>query len=167
MFHPEANMIGTFVYFAANSDASYSGSWSGADLGASGNRFRHLYTAGEAFGLRLENRASDDTPSAQTPGRLWWNSTTTDVMIDTGVAIERVSVRRFQSDTSWNGSDVTKDVTVSSTIVDARTAVWQLKNNSADFENMFVSLKATSASVVRITVNVALPAGSYRLIGIE
>jgi hypothetical protein len=158
--------------FAANSDASFSGSWSGADLGGSGNRFRHVYTAGEFFGLRLENLGADPSPSAQNPGRIYWQTAGVYLGVDDGTNAKRLTQYRFESDTSWNGSDTTKDVTVSSStatapITDARKALWQLKNNSADFETMYVSCKATSASVVRITVNVALPAGSYRLVGIQ
>ena len=153
--------------FAANTDASFSVTWSGADLGGSSNRFRHVYTAGEFFGLRVENIAGDATPATSAIGRLWWNTPSAYLGLDTGVAVKRLSQYRFESDTSWNGSDVTKDVTTSADIPDARKAIWQLKNNSADFEVMPVSLKATSASNVRITVNVALPAGSYRLVGLQ
>lgn len=158
--------------FAANSDASHSGSWSGADLGGSGNRFRHVYTAGEHFGFRLENLGSDPSPAASAAGRAFWQTAGVYIGIDDGTNVKRVTQYRFESDTSWDGLDTTKDVTVSSStdtapITDARKAIWQLKNNSSDFENMYVTCKATSASVVRITVNVALPAGSYRLVGIQ
>ncbi len=157
---------------AAFTDASYSGSWSGADLGGSSNRFRHVYTAGEHFGLRLENLSADPSSAASAAGRLWWQTTAQYIGADDGANLKRLSMHRFESDTSWNGSDVTKDVTVSastawSPVTDARKAVWRLLNNSSDFEVMYVSCKATSATVVRITVNVALPAGSYRLIGIQ
>jgi hypothetical protein len=158
--------------FASNTDASYSGSWSGADLGGSSNRFRHVYTAGEFFGLRLENLGSDPASAASAVGRLWWHTGSQYVGVDDGTNLKRVTMHRFESDTSWDGVDVTKDVTVSSStawspITDARKAHWMLCNNSSDFEIMYVSCKATSASNVRITVNVALPAGSYRLIGIQ
>jgi hypothetical protein len=158
--------------FAAFTDASYSGSWSGADLGGSSNRFRHVYTAGEHFGLRLENLGSDPSPSSQNPGRIYWQTAGVYLGVDDGTNAKRLTQYRFESDTSWNGSDTTKDVTVSAStatapITDARKAIWHLCNNTNDFEVMFVSCKATSATVVRITVNVALPAGSYRLVGIQ
>lgn len=157
---------------AAFTDASFSVTWSGADLGGSSNRFRHVYTAGEHFGLRLENIAGDATPAASAVGRLWFNTTSVYLGVDDGTNAKRLSLHRFESDTSWNGSDLTKDVTVSastgwSPITDARKANWCLLNNSNDFERMYVSVKATSATNVRITVSVALPAGSYRLIGIQ
>jgi hypothetical protein len=149
---------------APNTDASYSGSWSGLDLGASANRYRHVYSAGEFFGLRLENRASDDSSSSQRPGRLWWNTSDQKVRLDTGSAIIDVGASKHLSDTSWNGTDLTKDVTISG--FDARIAQWTFHDNSSDFEKIYCSVKATSSTNVRITTNVALPAGSYRLIGI-
>lgn len=147
-------------------DTSYGGGvWSGTDLGGTANHFRHVYTSGEFFGLRLENLAADPASSSQSPGRLWWNTVSGYVGLDTGSAVQRISLLRFQSDTSWDGSTLVKNVTVSG--IDATQAIWQLKDNSNDFENMYVSLKATSTTNVRITVNVALPAGSYRLVGLQ
>ena len=74
---------------------------------------------------------------------------------------------KFISDLAFNGTDLTKDVDVSSTIIDARNAQIQLLDNVNDFERIYCSLKATSASNVRITTNIALPAGSYRLLVFE
>lgn len=151
----------------ANTDASFSGSWSGTDVGGSSNRFRHVYTAGEFFGLRVENVGALPSSSAQNVGRLVFLTTDTSVYVDTGTTLKKVGGNKFQSDTVWNGSDTTKNVTVSSTIQDARTAIWALHDNTNDFERMYVSIKATSASDVLITVGTPLPAGSYRLIGLE
>lgn len=151
--------------FASFTDASFSGSWAGNDLGGSSNRFRHIYTAGEYFGLRLENRATDDTSSAQKIGRLWWNTTSNDIVADTGTAILRMSCRRSVTDTVWDGSTTVKNVTVSG--IDATNAIWVLKDNTNDYEQMFVSIKATSTTNVRITTNIVLPAATYRLVGLE
>ena len=74
---------------------------------------------------------------------------------------------KFNSDLSFNGTDTTKDVDVSSTITDARNARWILKDNANDFEQLVISIKTTSASNVRITVVPALPSGTYRLLGQE
>ena len=155
--------------FAANTDASYAAGWTGADLGGSSNRFRHVYTAGEFFGLRMENLGADPSPSSENPGRIYWHTGSAYLGVDTGTAVARLSQYRFESDTSWDGIVTTKDVTVTGTNCppDARKAQWQLANNSADYEIMYVSCKATTASNVRITVNVALPAGSYRLVGTQ
>jgi hypothetical protein len=151
----------------AFTDASYSGSWSGADVGGSSNRFRHFYSAGEFFGLRVENVGALPSPSTQNVGRLVYLTTSQDLYIDTGTALKKIDQDKFLSDTSWNGTDTTKVVTVSSQITDARTAIWQLCDNTNDYERIYCSIRATSATEVTITVGTALPAGSYRLIGIE
>lgn len=148
-------------------DASYAAGWSGTDLGSSANTWRHVYTAGEFFGFRLENLGADPGSSVANTGRLFWQTADGAVKVDTGSAIVRVGALTFESDTAWNGADTTKDVTVTTTGMDARKAVWQLKDNANDYELMFVSIKATSATNVRITVNVALPAGTYRLNGVQ
>lgn len=151
------------------SDASYSGSWSGQDVGASGQRIRHVYSAGEFFGFRFQNATSGTLPSASATsvGRAVFATDNNKIYVDTGGSWFATGVAKFSSDTSWNGSDTTKDVTVSSTIADARQAIWQLKDNANDFDVIYCSLKAISATQVRITVSPALPAGSYRLIGVE
>lgn len=147
--------------------ASFSVTWAGTDVGSSSLVFRHVYTAGEHFGLRLENVGALPSPSTQNIGRLVYYTVDGDPYVDTGAAFKRITQNKFQSDTSWNGTDLTKDVTVSANITDARTAQWQFCDNTNDFERIFCSLKPISASVVRITTGSALPAGSYRLIGIE
>ena len=146
-------------------DASYSGSWSGADIGDATHNIRHLYSKGEFFGLRLENLASAPSASAQNIGRLYYNTSDEAVYIDTGTTFKKVGANRYETDTSWNGSDTTKSVTVSG--LDARKALWQLKNNSSDFKIMYVEITSTSSTNVTITNGSALPAGSYRLIGVE
>lgn len=151
--------------FAANSDATFSVTWSGADLGGSSNRFRHHYSAGEFFGLRLENRSSDDASAASATGRLWWNTTSAYIALDNGATIQRVSLYRYQTDTSWDGSTTVKNVTVSG--IDAQQALWQLKDNTNNYEIMQVKVEATTTTNVRITVNIALAAGSYRLTGLQ
>jgi hypothetical protein len=153
--------------FRAFTDASYSGGWSGADLGGASNRFRHFYSAGEFFGLRLENVGALPSPSTQNIGRLVYLTTTKDVYVDIGTSLKKIDQDKFLSDTSWNGTDTTKDVDVSSEISDARRAIWALHDNTNDYDRIYCSIKATSATNVRITVGTALPAGSYRLIGIE
>ena len=150
-------------------NASYSGGWSGTDLGDATHYFRDIYTKGEARGLRIENftTAGLPSPSGQNVGRLVFDTDVNKVYVDTGTALIPAGVSKFISDTSWNGSDTTKDVTVSSTINDAREAMWALHDNADDFDRIYCSIKAISATQVRITVSPALPAGSYRLIGLE
>lgn len=73
----------------------------------------------------------------------------------------------YESDLSFNGSDTTKNVDVSSTITDARKAQIQLLDNANDYERIYCKLLATSATNVRVTTNIALPSGSYKLLVFE
>lgn len=150
-------------------DASYSGGWLGTDLGGASNYFRDLYMKGEARGFRLENFTSITLPaaSAQNIGRLVWSTDNNKIYADIGGSWIVAGVSKFISDTVWNGSDVTKDVVVSANIQDARNAIWAIHDNSNDFERIYCVIKAISATTVRIEVSPALPAGSYRLIGLE
>ena len=148
--------------------ATFSGSWSGLDLGSSAKSYRDVYTKGQFFGLRVENYTLATIPasSAQNPGRLTYATDTAKLYVDTGAAQTIISYSKFQQDTSWNGTDTVKNVTISG-LVDARTAQWQFLDNANNYEEIFAKIEKTSTTNVRITVNVALPAGSYRLIGIE
>jgi hypothetical protein len=137
------------------------------DFGAVAQRVKDIYMSGEAIGLRVENVGAVPTPSVQSVGRLVYLTTTNDVYVDTGTALKKIDQDKFVSDTVWNGSDTTKDVDVSSEITDARRSIWALHDNTNDYDRIYCSIKATSATNVRITVGTALPAGSYRLIGIE
>lgn len=150
-------------------NASYSGGWSGTDIGGSSFFFRDLYMRGEAKNFRFENFTEGTLPasSGQNIGRVMYATDSTKAYVDTGTAIKPLGVSKFLSDTTWNGTDTTKDVTVSSDIQDAREAIWALHDNTNDFDRIYCSIKAISATQVRITVSPALPAGSYRLIGIE
>jgi len=153
--------------FVPFTDASYSGGWSGTDLGDSTLNFRNVYSKGEFFGFRPENVTSLPANNTQNIGRQLFNTTDNKLYIDTGASWTTAgsSTEKFSSDTVWNGTDTTKDVTVSASITDARTALWQLCDNANDFERIYTNLRAISATQVRITVSPALPAGSYRLIG--
>ena len=145
-------------------DAVYSSSWSGTDLGTSLFRWNDVYSVGEFKGFRFESVDILPASSSQKIGRAYYNTADKNLYLDTGTEIKQVGGSRVYYDTVWNGSDLTKDVTVSS--IDARLAIWQLKDNINDFECMYVSIKATSATNVRITVGSPLPAGTYRLVGV-
>jgi hypothetical protein len=155
--------------FAPFTNASYSGSWSGIDLGTSSLYFRDLYTKGELKGARLENFTAGTLPSAsaQNTGRVVYTTDTKKIYVDTGTAFQVAGVAKFVSDTSWDGIITLLNVDVSASIQDARNSVWQLRDNANNFEIMYVTILATTASNVRITTNIPLPAGSYRLIGLE
>lgn len=145
-------------------NASYSLGWSGIDLGHSSFKWNDIYTAGEFKGLRLENLGSMPASSVQRIGRLIFLTTDNNVYIDTGTELKQVGGARFFVDTSWNGSEVLKNVTVSGT--DARLAIWQLKDNTNDFNVVYCEIKATTATNVMIVVGSPLPAGTYRLVGV-
>jgi len=87
--------------------------------------------------------------------------------VDVGTSFKVLGVSKFVADQAFDGVVTLKDVNVSAEITDARNAQWQLRDNANDFEILYVTIKATSASNVRIQTNVPLPAGSYRLIGSE
>jgi hypothetical protein len=149
-------------------DAAFSVTWSGTDLGSSSFRWNNFYMAGEAKGLRIENFAVGSLPafSAQKIGRLYWTTDTTKLYADTGSAVIAVSATRSITDTSWDGSTVTKSVTITG-MADVRNAIWQLKDNTNNYEVIYCAITHTGAANVTITVGTALPAGTYRLIGIE
>ena len=150
-------------------DASFSAGWAGTDLGDSTHYYRDLYSKGEHFGLRLENVTSGTLPSssAQNTGRLLWATDTNKAYVDTGLALKVLGVAKFSADQAFDGIINVKNVDVSSEIQDARQAQWQLLDNANDFEILYVTIKMTSASNVRIETSIPLPVGSYRLIGIE
>jgi len=150
-------------------NASFSGSWSGTDIGGSSNYIKDVYTKGEFKGFRFENYTSGTLPSASAAnrGRAVFATDNNKIYLDSGGSWIVAGVSKFISDTSWNGTDTTKDIVVSSTITDARNALWQLCDNSNDFERVYCVIKAISATTVRVEVTPALPAGSWRLIGIE
>jgi hypothetical protein len=150
-------------------DASFAVTWSGTDLGGASNYLRDVYSRGEFRGLRFENFTSGTLPtaSAQNIGRVVWATDNNKAYVDTGSAFQVLGVSKYIGDTVWNGTDTTKDIDVSANIQDARNAIWALHDNTSDFERIYTNIKTISATTVRITVSPALPAGSYRLIGIE
>ena len=150
-------------------NASFSGSWSGIDLGTSSLNFRDLYTKGELKGARVENFTDAGLPaaSAQNIGRLAYATDTKKLYVDNGTSLQTAGVAKFVSDTVWDGIITLLNTDVSASIQDARNAAWQLRDNANNFEIMYVSILATSASNVRVTTNTPLPSGSYRLIGLE
>lgn len=155
--------------FRPETDATFSGGWQGNDLGLDSFRFRNLYLRGEAFGFRPENVTSGTLPAsnANNAGRLVFATDNNKLYVDTGTSFIVAGVSKFIQDVAFNGSETLKNIDVSSTIVDARNAIIQLLDNSNDFERIIATIKATSASNVRIETNIALPAGSYRLIVME
>lgn len=103
----------------------------------------------------------------QNRGRIVWATDENRAYVDVGTEFRVLGVGKFLGDQVFDGVQLVKDVDVSSGITDARTAQWQLMDNANNFEIMQVTLTVTSATNVRITTNIPLPASSYRLIGIE
>jgi hypothetical protein len=151
-------------------NASYSAGWLGTDIGSPTNNIRHIHSKGEAKGFRFENYTVGTLPasSATSRGRAAFTTDTNRVYVDTGSAWVVVGgINKFISDVSFDGVQTVANVDVSSKITDARNATFDLLDNSNNFQKMYVTLEATSASNVRITTNLPLAAGSYRLIGLE
>jgi hypothetical protein len=156
-------------HFKPFTNATYSSGWVGTDLGGTANYFRDVYSKGEFKGFRFENYTFATLPanSPNNLGRAVYTTDTKKILVDDGSSWLPAGVGKFQSDTSWDGVIVTLDVNVSASIQDARTAIWALHDNSNDFDRIYCSIKTISATTVRITVGSPLPAGSYRLIGLE
>ncbi len=167
--HATKGSVLTKDNFTPFTNASFSGSWSGADLGDATHYFRDLYTKGELKGARLENFTFAGLPSAsaQNIGRVVFATDLNKAYVDTGTSFKVLGVSKFVADQAFDGIITLLNVNVSADITDARNAVWQLRDNANNFEIMNVTILTTSASNVRITTNVPLPAGSYRLIGVE
>ena len=155
--------------FLPFTDASYSSGWNGTDLGNGTHYFRDLYTKGELKGARVENYLSGGLPSssANNVGRIIYTTDTKKLYVDDGTAFRVAGVGKYINDEVFNGVELTKTIDVSSQIQDARTAIIQLLDNANNFERIYCKLEAISATQVRITTNIALPAGSYRLIVME
>lgn len=155
--------------FIPFTDATFAVTWQGTDLGGSSNYFRDMYTKGEHKNFRTDSFTFATLPasSATAVGRQTWVTDRFNVYADTGSAWKQVGVNRFISDLAFDGVVTVVNTTVSASIVDARNAIIQLLDNTNDFERIFCSITATSASNVRVTTNLPLPAGSYRLVVLE
>lgn len=166
---PGTGLILSRHNFMPETNASFSGTWSGTDLGDSTHYWRDVYTKGEFFGFRLENVTSGTLPSAsaQNVGRLVFATDNDKAYVDVGTSYKVLGVSKFVSDVAFDGVQLTADINVSSDISDARNANYILLDNANNFEKLYVTIKATSASNVRVETSIPLPAGSYRLIVIE
>jgi hypothetical protein len=155
--------------FIPFTDASFTTSWQGTDLGDATHFFRDIYSKGEHKNLRAENFTSSTLPgaSANNIGRIAYATDNEKLYVDVGGQWKVAGIGKFIGDQVFNGVDLTKTIDVSSNIQDARNCQIQLLDNANNFERIYTKLEATSASDVRITTNVPLPAGSYRLIVIE
>lgn len=154
---------------APTTNASFSGTWSGTDIGDASFNFRDVYSKGEFFGFRFQNTTFAGLPSAsaQNVGRAMWATDVETAYVDTGGTWKQVGRSVYRSDIAFSGAETLKNVDVSASLSDARNAIIQLADNNNNFERITAKITATSVSNIRIETNVALPAGSYRLIAIE
>lgn len=92
----------------------------------------------------------------------WFNDLRT-----AGMLADAELPHRHIEDLSFDGSEVEKTVDVSATITNARNTHRQLQDAANDYDIVACSIKAISATQVKIEAVPALPAGTYRLIVIE
>jgi len=155
--------------FIPFTDANFTTSWQGTDLGDATHFYRDIYSKGEHKGLRIENFTSLTLPtaSANNVGRVVYATDNEKLYVDTGGQFKVAGIGKFVADQTFNGVDLVKTVDVSANIQDARNCQVQLLDNTNNFERIYTKLEAIDASNVRITTNIPLPAGPYRLIVIE
>ncbi len=124
----------------------------------------------DSTGNNSQDIPANYTPSNYTPSQVGSEGTTKVSSHLKGIDSKLPSAGKiavYESDLSFNGSDITKNIDVSSTITDARKAQIQLLDASNNYERIFCELLATSTSNVRVNTNIALPAGTYKLLVFE
>lgn len=136
------------------------------NLGSATFQYDDLYMTGEGFGFRAENgleAAILTAGAAGTVGRLWYGTDTNFLYADQGGTVKKIgnnSYNEIRTDVQLGSP-----TDVSASITDARNALWQLVEQSTG-EILSVPLQI-AATTVTVANTVALPAGNYRLIGIE
>jgi len=136
------------------------------DLGKTGNEFKDIYLTGQLIGARLENQATAGiVGNVATPGRVWFNTTDEFVYVNDNAGNVKKVGNNSHSGTYTN-VQLAAPVDVSAYVDDARNCVWQLQDVANGNEIMAVPLQLTATTVIAANT-VALPAGSYRLVGIE
>lgn len=141
------------------------------NIGDATHRFVNLYLSGQGIGFCAENAANVaglPAASAGTKGRLAFETALNDLYVDTGGTWKKVGVDPFMfSDTTgWTGAATTITYDVSARFADARLAIWTLQDNSNNRKQILADIDFPSATQVRVTVGIALAAGTYTLIGV-
>lgn len=141
----------------------------GRNIGSSGLRWVNLYMSGEIVGGRIENITSGSLPSASglNVGRMYWTTDTKDLLVDTGTALQRLSQENIVVDVVWDGVQTSDVQNVSASIEDATKAVWAVYDAADGYKEIKGAELTKSTTQVTVTTQVALPAGTYRLIGIR
>lgn len=160
---------GVIVAVAGLEPNPVSGSY---DLGSALNPFDDLYIFGEMKGARLENAdlaTINGDVNALTKGRIWHNTDDDFIYIDTGGASKKIghnTINLVLNQTTLVQGAGHEVAGALFSMADARYAIWQAIDVTNGEEIM--GLKITkSATHVFVFADIALPAGSYRLIGME
>lgn len=146
------------------------------DLGDATHLYRDLYSSGQLRGARLENFTTVGRPAAASGnvGRMIWDTTLSDIIIDAGGSWVNKSVDRWmvQDAATWNGVVTTVTYTVDGTVTpargvvsDARFCTWQLLDNADSYKQIGCEISKTQTTVT-VKVDLPLPAGTYTLLGI-
>lgn len=131
-------------------------------------KLSHLIHPGEVRGLRLENLIGLPEASGHNIGRLIYNTSDEKVYLDAGWGFKKISSDRFAQELRWQEGELSKTIELSNEdIEDARLAIWQLCDSGNDFERIECSIKTPDKKTVIVSVKKSLPAGNYRLLGIE
>jgi hypothetical protein len=136
------------------------------NLGSGSRQFDDLYMTGEGFGFRAENgteAAILAAGNAATVGRLWYGTDTGFLYADAGGTVSKIGNNSYNE--IRTNVQLQTPTDVSASITDARNAIWQLVEQSTG-EILGVPLQI-AATTITVANTVALPAGNYRLIGIE
>lgn len=97
-------------------------------------------------------------------GRVIWDTSINQLLIDNGTSWSKVGNQKWLSDVSADGTTATYTINVSAQISDARSGVWQLADNANGFERVYAKMTFTQTQVT-ITSSPPLAAGTYRLVG--
>lgn len=133
------------------------------DLGSSSAAFKDLYVDGQSYGLRTQNVTTATMPAAGNTGRQVFNTDSDILFIDNGAAFIQVGSKSYRA--TKTNVELGSAIDVSGSVDDARNCIWQLADES-NHEVLAVVITKTQTHVT-ISTDIDLPAGNYRLMGIE
>jgi hypothetical protein len=160
-------LVKTKDHFAPSVDATYSGSWSGKDLGTSSLRFNDINMKGELKGARIENLTSTPASSGQNKGRLVYNTLEDKMFYDNGVILKPLSSSNITTILVTMSSETSKLVNLTSVLEAGKTTadyIWTMYDSTTS-ESYFPSIARTSSTSVTLTSEVPLT-GTFALKGI-
>jgi hypothetical protein len=140
------------------------------DLGKAGARYKDLYMSGEGIGFRAENDTAANIATAAGAaggeGRIWYGTDTNFLYVDIGTSAKKVGHNTVNLVLNQTTLIQVAGHDVSATMTDPRNALWQAVDSTNNEEIMSLRIEK-SATHVFVFADTPLPAGSYRLIGIE